>query len=548
MPVKKIAYYGTALLLIGVLLGMQIGSFASEGDAYASIKKIENAFFLIKKHYVEDVDSAQLSEAGVKGMLNTLDPHSVYISKERMERVSESFDASFEGIGISYEFIRGQGEQDTVTVLSALPGGPSEAAGLVSGDRIIAVDDSSAVGFTHEDVQRTLKGPQGTKVDVTVRRPGYDEPLHFTITRDEIPLNTVDAAYMVDDRTGYIKLNRFARTTYSEFMRAMRRLEREGMERLILDLQGNAGGFMNMAIRISDEFLSKDEVIVSARSRHEQFNQMNRAQAGGTFEEKPLVVLIDEHSASASEIVAGALQDHDRALIVGRRSFGKGLVQKQFELQDGSAMRVTISRFYTPSGRLIQTPYKRGEREEYYQEKVYQNGESSARNLSKVPDSLKYTTDSGRVVTGGGGILPDYVVSPDTLTPLLKAFGRKNVIGHFARMWLDGHGKDLRKRWEEQDTFTDEFEVSDRLFGSLLDFAEQRGLLLGPSTGGTGEAAGSFSRSEVEDSRPVIEVLLEAHLARRLFGRQAWYPFYNRLDPAFQQAMKHWEQAREMVH
>ena len=547
MPVKKFTCYGTALLLVGVLLGMQIGSFASEGDPYASIKKIENAFFLIKKNYVEDVDSAQLSEAGVKGMLNALDPHSVYISKERMERVSERFNASFEGIGISYEFIRGKGKQDTLTVLNALPGGPSEEAGLVSGDRIIAINDSSAIGFTHEDVQRTLKGPGGTQVDVTVRRPGYDKLLHFTITRDKIPLTTVDAAYMVDDRTGYVKLNRFARTTYSEFMQAMRRLERKGMERLILDLQGNAGGFMNMAIQISDEFLPAGEEIVSARSRHEQFNQVSRAQAGGVLEEKPLIVLIDEHSASASEIVAGALQDHDRALIIGRRSFGKGLVQKQFELSDGSAMRVTISRFYTPSGRLIQTPYERGEREEYYEEKAYQGGKSSMRSLSSIPDSLKYTTDDGRIVTGGGGILPDYVVSPDTLTPLLKALGRKNVIGHFARTWLDGHGKSLRTQWKEQSTFTNEFEVSNHLFESLLDFAEQRGLLFGPNTSGAGGTSSSFSRSEVEESRPLIEVLLEAHLARRLFGRQAWYPYYNRLDPAFQEAMQHWGQARNMI-
>ena len=369
MRSKKIITWGGVLLAVGLLLGMQIGTAISGDDNYESLRKLEKAFTVITDRYVEDVDSSELTESAIQGMLRDLDPHSVYIDAEQMRKVNEDFNASFDGIGIQYEFIEGPEGLDTVTVLNPLPGGPSDEAGLLSGDRIVAVDDSSAVGFSQQDVARTLKGPRGTKVDVTVKRPGYAELLEFTITRDEIPLWTIDASYMIDARTGYIRLDRFARTTYGEFMEAMRELKGQGMERLVLDLRDNAGGFMDMAIRISDEFLDEDEVIVSARSRHTEYNQESRATDGGSFEGGGVIVLVNEHSASASEIVAGALQDHDRALVVGRRTFGKGLVQKQFALRDGSVLRMTISRFYTPSGRLIQTPYEDGSREGYYETK-----------------------------------------------------------------------------------------------------------------------------------------------------------------------------------
>ncbi|MEX0601040.1 MAG: S41 family peptidase, partial [Rhodothermales bacterium] len=422
---RKPATLGLLVLAVGVLLGFELGAVFSSDNTVESLKKLENAFLIINERYVEDVDSSVLSERAIEGMLEELDPHSVYIDAEQMNQVREDFNASFEGIGISFEIIDGVDGKDTVTVLNPLPGGPSEEAGILSGDRIIAVDDSSAIGFSSADVQRTLKGPGGTEVDVTVRRPGYDRTLDFTITRDKIPLFTVDAAHMIDERTGYIRIDRFARTTYSEFMSGLRDLQDEGMERLVLDLRDNPGGFMDMAVRIADEFLSEGEVIVEARSRLDEYNQQNVADDGDEFETGSVMVLVNQISASASEIVAGALQDHDRALIVGRRTFGKGLVQKQFPLRDGSVLRMTISRFYTPSGRLIQTPYDDGERMDYYETKADQFRRERTLTTEQIkeamPDSLRYTTATGRTVFGGGGILPDIIVNPDSASAVARA-------------------------------------------------------------------------------------------------------------------------------
>ena len=281
MRSKKIAMVGVGLLVVGVLLGMQIGAAISSDDTYESMEKVQQAFAIIDKRYVDSVDPSSLAEEAIEGMLDELDPHSIYIDAERMRDVTENFNASFEGIGISYEFIEGEDGGDTLAVLSTLPSGPSEKVGLWSGDRIIAVDDSTAIGFTQADVERKLKGKRGTRVNVTVVRPGYDEVLEFTITRDKIALNTLDVAYMLDEQTGYIKLQRFARTTYSEFMDASRELKEAGMQRMVLDLRNNTGGFMDMAIRISDEFLPDNKLIVSSKSRHADFSTESRARVDG---------------------------------------------------------------------------------------------------------------------------------------------------------------------------------------------------------------------------------------------------------------------------
>src|SRR5690606_30078907 len=469
------------VLAIGVFLGVELGTIFSGNDTYESLKKLESAFVTINERYVQDVDSSVLTESAIEGMLRRLDPHSVYIDAEQMRDVQEDFNASFEGIGISFEIIDGPDGRDTVTVLNPLPGGPSEAAGLHSGDRIVAVNDSSAIGFTNADVQRTLKGPRGTKVKVTVKRPGYPELLYFTITRDKIPLYTLDAHYMLDERTGYIRLNRFARTTYDEFMDALTDLRARGMERLILDLRDNAGGFMDMAIKISDEFLGEGELVVEARSRHEEYNQEVIARGGDSFETGPVIVLVNENSASASEIVAGALQDHDRALIVGRRTFGKGLVQKQFPLRDGSVLRMTISRFYTPSGRLIQTPYENGERRDYYEAKAERFRRERTLSVEEIreslPDSLRYTTDSGRAVYGGGGIFPDYLVYPDSLGASERAIIGRSLDNDFSRLWLDRKGSAFESVWEGRvEAYVDEFELSEQDFQEFLAFVKERGL------------------------------------------------------------------------
>ncbi|HMB91181.1 MAG TPA: S41 family peptidase [Rhodothermales bacterium] len=550
---QKMLMTGGALLLIaGVLLGLKIGSISSSDDTYDALKKLENAFLVINERYVEEVDSAELAESALRGMLTELDPHSVYIDAERMRSVEEDFSGSFEGIGISYEFVTGTEDRDTLTVLSVVPGGPSEDAGLMSGDRIIAVDGQDAIGFETEDVQRTLKGKRGTKVDVTIVRPNYPENLDITITRDRIPIYSVDAAYMVDDKTGYIKVNRFARTTYGEFIKALSELQQQGMEQLMLDLRGNAGGYMEMAVRMSDEFLGDDALIVSQKGRLSDNNREFRARPNGSFERKPVIVLVDGSSASASEIVAGALQDHDRGLIVGRRTFGKGLVQQQFGLPDGSALRVTISRYYTPSGRLIQTPYESGDREAYYEIKRELRDETALLDtdeiIETVPDSLKYETDAGRTVIGGGGILPDYVVDIDSASALLQAVFSKNLDNTFVRSWLDHEGDALRATWDDRrEAFVENYEVDDALFDAFMGYAEEHGVQIVNEVEGTtqdkGEARKVFSEAELSADREYLETRLKARLAVRLFDYKAWYPIMHNVDRTFNQARSLFPQA-----
>ena len=551
---NKLVWYGAGLLALGVLFGMQLSSAISGDDTYRALRKIEQAFLTIDERYVEEVDTAELTEGAIAGMLRDLDPHSVYIDAERMRGVNEDFNAAFEGIGISYEIIEGPNDQDTVSVSVVLPGGPSEDTGLLSGDRIIAVDDSNAVGYTHRDVQRTLKGPRGSEVRVTVRRPGHDGPLDFTITRDKIPLYTVDAAYMVDEQTGYVKLNRFARTTHREVTEAIEGLKDEGMERLVFDLRGNQGGFMDMAVRVSDEFLGADEVVVSARGRDPEADDVYRAGEEGLFEGRPVIVLVDGQSASASEIVAGALQDHDRALVVGRRTFGKGLVQKQYGLDDGSALRVTVARFYTPSGRLIQTPYEDGTREEYILAKRARRAQDRTLSIDEiigeVPDSLLYTTDGGRTVIGGGGILPDYIVQ-DSLSDLMQAVLAERVENAFVRMWLDRNGAALHAQWDDRrEAFIRDFEVGPAMFEAFLDFAAERGLHVAGGEDGRPAPSGDedvFTRAEVEADRRLLETLIKGRLATRLYDRTAWYPIYHEVDPVFNEAMELWAPASDLA-
>jgi carboxyl-terminal processing protease len=550
---QKMLMTGGALLLIaGVLLGLKIGSITSSDDTYDALKKLENAFLVINERYVEEVDSAELAESALRGMLTELDPHSVYIDAERMRNVEEDFSGSFEGIGISYEFVTGTEDRDTLTVLSVVPGGPSEEAGLMSGDRIIVVDGQDAVGFETEDVQRTLKGRRGTKVEVTIVRPSYPEKLDITITRDRIPIYSVDAAYMVDDKTGYIKVNRFARTTYGEFVKALSDLQQQGMEQLMLDLRGNAGGYMEMAVRMSDEFLGGDALIVSQRGRLSDNNREFRARPNGSFEKKPVIVLVDGSSASASEIVAGALQDHDRGLIVGRRTFGKGLVQQQFGLPDGSALRVTISRYYTPSGRLIQTPYENGDREAYYEMKRELRDETALLDtddiIGTVPDSLKYKTDGGRTVIGGGGILPDFVVDIDSASALLQAVFSKNLDNIFVRTWLDQEGEALRAAWSDRrEAFIQDYEVDEAFFDAFLAYAAAHGVQIveevEPVVQDEDEARKVFSEAELNADRAYLETRLKARLAVRLYDYKAWYPIMHNVDRTFNQARALFPQA-----
>lgn len=550
MRQKQLITFGGALIIAGLLLGMQLGALNDGEGTQEALKKLEHAFRVISERYVEEVDSAVLAESALQGMLGELDPHSVYISADRMRSVSENFNGSFEGIGISFEFIEGPEGQDTLTVRSVIPGGPSAEVGLMSGDRILFVDGNTTVGFKSEDVQRTLKGPRGTEVNVTIQRPGYPELIDFKITRDRIPLYSVDSAYMIDDVTGYIKVNRFARTTYGEFMSALRLLKEKGMQRLMLDLRDNAGGYMEMAVRMSDEFLEKGKVIVTQKGRASDTSHSFRTRGNGEFESQPVMVLVDSYSASASEIVSGALQDHDRGLIVGRRTFGKGLVQQQYELPDGSALRITISRYFTPSGRLIQTPYEDGDREDYYrlkQEKYQETALlSSEEVLESVPDSMKFKTAHGRTVIGGGGILPDFIVGIDTASTFVRTLYTKNYDQIYVRSWLDRDGESFREKWaEDQDGFFNDFEVEDEVVEDFLTYIQSQGVDI-VEHGDTEDDNDIFSREEVEADWDVIKTRLKARLAVRLYDYKAWYPVIHGIDHVFTEAMKLWDEAENL--
>jgi carboxyl-terminal processing protease len=550
------------LLGLGVVLGVRVGDAASGDGDFASLQMIEEAFGIITQNYVEPVDSNQLAADAIEGMLAGLDPHSVYIPSEEMQGVREAFDASFEGIGIYFEMIEGPDDRDTIAVLMPIAGGPSEEAGLQAGDRIVQIGDTTAIGFTNDLVQDYLRGPRGSRVEVEVRRRGFAQPLEFTITRDRIPLETVVASYMVDEQTGYVKLQRFARTSHQELLDATARLREQGMQRLILDLRGNAGGLLEQAYRIADEFLPAGAGVVSTRGRYPSTNRAYGATAEGALESQPVIVLVDENSASASEIVAGALQDHDRALVVGRRTFGKGLVQQQFPLTDGSVLQMTVSRYFTPSGRLIQTPYDRGaEDEDYFAAKQALRAQLEdrlattsglvdvSRIAAEVPDSLKFRTDHGRIVFGGGGILPDYLVRLDTLAPAVRAVIANNLDAEYARVLLDRFGPSFREQWgERRAAFIEGYRLDDAAFNGLLDYAATRDVrVVATSPAETDSSQNVLARDDARAHRTEIETRLKAYMARRLFGVDAFYPVVAQIDDELNEAMRLWAEASALA-
>jgi len=553
---RSYIYTGVTALVIALFVGFQLGTSLSTVDTAEALKKLEQTFLILNRQYVEEVDADKLAETAILAMLKELDPHSLYIDADELKGVNENFNAEFEGIGIGYELLKGPDGQDTLAVLNVLPGGPSEEVGLQSGDRIIEVNGVTSIGYTNADVQKNLKGPKGSEVNVTVRRPNVPNLLSFDIIRDKIPLYTLDVAYMLDDETGLIRLNRFASNTDREFRKSLKDLKKKGMKRLILDLRGNSGGYMNMAVRVADEFLTSRQLIVSQGGRTRDSNESFRASSGGLWESGPVMVLVDGGSASASEIVAGALQDHDRALIVGRRTFGKGLVQKQWRLNDGSALRVTVARYYTPSGRLIQTPYDDGDRSDYYSSKMslrLQDGpKTAAELLSEAPDSLRYRTDAGRLVIAGGGIIPDYIVPVDSLSELVRTVLGRSLENQFVRMWIDTHSEALHATWVEtgnQAGFIADYMVNEQMLNAFLDFVAERGVVVGDRVPGDvdKDAVKRFSSADLEENTEFIETILKARLGTRLFDRSLFYPIFRAVDHELKEALKLWQHAETLA-
>jgi len=512
-------------------------------DLRESYNRFENAYLYIANNY-PDENMTRLTENAIREMLSILDPHSVYIEPEDSERIQEDFSGKFQGIGVQFNII-----QDTITVITAISGGPSDQLGIMSGDRIIAIDDSSAIGFQNEDVIRKLRGKKGTEVKVTIKRPKNPNLLTFNIERDDIPLTTIDSSYMLDNRTGYIKMNRFAATTHDEFVTAVRKLEDSGMERLVFDLRGNPGGYLSQAIAITEEFFPRGTKIVSTESRHSRFNSQVESNKNGIVRDLPVIVLVNEGSASASEIVSGAIQDHDRGLVVGRRTFGKGLVQQQYELVDDSNIRVTISRYLTPSGRLIQKPFDKG-REEYSYEILRREDNVSAdvhEFIDHVPDSLKFSTKAGRTVYGGGGIVPDFIVQEDTTVSgyMFNFMLANRVDFDFVREYLDENGKEFRKKWEDNfERFRKEFEWPENEKAEFLSLMKERGLVI----------SDDVNEPEVEENDLIISkeyyeenawmnfARMKAELARQVWGSEYFYPIVNdEFNETLEEAMKLWD-------
>ena len=468
--------------------------------------------------YVDDVDMKPVVEGGILGMLEKLDPHSAYLDAEEMRGVRESFDGEFSGIGVEFNVLR-----DTVIVVNTIAGGPAERVGVRANDRIVRIDTLQAVGMTRADVPKHLRGRTGTKVEIDVVRHGTPELLHFVIVRDKIPLNTVDAAYRINDRTGYIKVNRFGHTTMEEFAKSYRELGRP--ERLLLDLRGNGGGLLEQAIEMAGFFLPRGATIVSTEGRAIPASSY-QAQSNGEDLRGPLVVLIDEASASASEIVSGAIQDWDRGVIVGRPSFGKGLVQRQIGLKDGSAVRITVARYHTPSGRVIQRPYENGKRREYYLDHLRRYGDAVCDSLDADAPAFR-TLRSGRPVYGGGGIRPDVLVEADTTgySDYYAELVRRGIVAEFVNDWLDRSRDSLSRRYPAFEPFDAEFEPTQELFDALVELAARRGV--------------DFDEAGFAASRGLMATQLKALAAQRLFGTGGYFRVVNpRLSPAYRRAVE----------
>ncbi|WP_428234808.1 S41 family peptidase [Gracilimonas sp.] len=516
--------------------GVQINSIRD------SFSNFEKAYLYISNNSPEE-NMTRLTEEAIKGMFSTLDPHSMYIEPEDNEQIQAEFAGKFQGIGVQFQVIK-----DTITVVTAISGGPSDQLGIRSGDRIIAIEDSSAIGFTNEMVVNRLRGEKGSKVKVTVKRPNVKQPINFVITRDDIPLYTVDTSYMLDEKTGYIKINRFAATTHDEFMQAVEELEKEGMERIVLDLRGNPGGYLSQAIAIAEEFFPQGTELVSTKSKNSRFNGEYFSRKDGELKEEPVIILVDEGAASASEIVSGAIQDHDRGLIVGKRTFGKGLVQQQYELVDKSSVRVTISRYYTPSGRLIQKPFVEGG--EQYAYEIYRRDNAmndASEFIDHVPDSLKYSTDAGRTVYGGGGIVPDYIVPSDTTTSayVFNFSIRERASFDYVRSFLDEQGDAFRSEWENNfEGFRNTFEWEQKHVDGVKSLLLERGMVVTDTVSSPKFQNDSLfvPNGHFEEISYLVEGRMKAELARQIWGMQYFYPIANDIfDKTLKESMTLWD-------
>lgn len=523
---KKINYFTPLLFALVLIIGMQLGFKLRESTwdkknitPNNTFSKLDEILNLVNVKYVDTVDSRQILEQALDKFLVDLDPHSFYIPQTDLKEVNSALEGNFEGVGIEFFLIK-----DTIVVVSPISSGPSEIMGILSGDKIVQIDDSTLAGkdITNNDVIRMLRGKKGTKVKLGIVRNRQEGIIDFTITRDKIPLYSVDVGYMIDHETGYIKITRFAENTYKEFVQQLNKLKSQNLQKLIIDLRQNPGGYLKAATLIADELIADDKLLVYTEGKAYKRNDYN-AKNFGQFETGNLVILIDEGSASASEILAGAVQDWDRGLIVGRRSFGKGLVQEQYELSDGSALRLTVARYFTPSGRSIQKPYNKGI--EAYNQEIetrFDAGELlDDKYLEKSDTTHKYFTAAKRIVFGGGGIGPDIFVPIDTSFNVRYFFILRSYVPEFIYNYFSDN-QDLFVSYKESEYFKQKFEVSEMLYQKFLNFTQ----------------AEKFPQNENENRllAPKMKVVLKAYLAKQMWKNEGFYPVINTLDETFLKA------------
>ena len=461
------------LLALPLCLAISLTTTAQRSLPQA-MQKLLNAEYAISTLYVDTVNEDKLIEEAIKGMLESLDPHSSYTDAKETKELEEPLQGEFSGVGIQFNM-----NKDTLYVIQTVPGGPSERVGIIAGDRIITVNDTTIAGvkMKNSDIQKRLRGKKGTNVTVQVKRAGVKELITFRITRDNIPLNSIDASYMLDEQTGYLRISRFGAKTHEEMIDALKDLKKQGMTQLIMDLSDNGGGYLNAAIDMCNEFLERGQLMVYTEGENSPRNEVN-ANGWGDYKDLHMVVMVNQYSASAAEIFAGAMQDWDRALVVGRRTFGKGLVQRPFRFEDGSMMRLTVARYYTPSGRCIQKPYDRGDKKAYEKELLDRANEGEYYSLDSIQfnDSLRYTTRlNGRTIYGGGGVMPDVYVPIDTTeyTTYYRDLVAKGITNQYAISYVDKNRKSIAKKYKTVKDFDENFIVTDEMMRDFIALGEK---------------------------------------------------------------------------
>lgn len=515
------------ILLAGLYGGIKLSEYFSLSSKSRQLNKFNDVLTFTEKYYIDSVDSDKLVEDAIRGMFDELDPHTIYISAKDQQTSEEQFRGNFEGIGIEFQIIN-----DTIIVASAITGGPSESVGILSGDRIVKINDKNSVGLKNEEVIKQLRGKKGTQVEVTIARPNLKQLLNFKITRDKINLSSVDVSLLYDDITGYINLTRFSETSIKEVKDGLDELYKKGMKRIVLDLRNNPGGYLDQAHKIADLFIDSTKLIVYTKGRISKFDEEFRAEKSYPYEKLPLIILVNGGSASASEIVAGAVQDLDRGLIIGETTFGKGLVQHPIVLEDNSAVRITIAKYFTPSGRAIQREYKN--KKQYYDD-IFERDTIDADNLNHdfEKDSTKKTfkTIGGRTVYADGGITPDYIVKPETDSKYSIELRRNNLYYQFVRKYLDIKGKTLN--FTSVKDFIEKFNFSEKELNDFVKYAERQNV--------------KYDALGFNKDKELIKLRLKAFVARDLFKNEGWYATLLLADKQYQQALTHFHEAERFL-